>query len=64
MHLADLKSYLEADHRLVDLNADREEWTRKAILNVASSGKRGRSARVGYLTNQPRTIGVGAQYKF
>jgi len=39
MHLADLKSYLEADHRLVDLYADREEWTRKAILNVASSGK-------------------------
>ncbi|MGO9062113.1 MAG: glycogen/starch/alpha-glucan phosphorylase [Candidatus Binataceae bacterium] len=39
MHLADLQSYLEADHRLVDLYADREEWTRKAILNVASSGK-------------------------
>ncbi len=39
MHLADLKSYLDADRRLVDLYADREEWTRRAILNVASSGK-------------------------
>jgi starch phosphorylase len=39
MHLADLKSYLEADSRLVDLHAKPEEWTRKAILNVAGSGK-------------------------
>jgi starch phosphorylase len=39
MHLADLKSYLEADRRLLDLYADRPEWTRKAILNIASSGK-------------------------
>jgi glycogen phosphorylase len=39
MHLADLKSFLDADRRLVDLYADREEWTRRAILNVASSGK-------------------------
>ena len=39
MHLADLKSYLEADRRLVELYAHPEEWTRKAILNVASSGK-------------------------
>ena len=39
MHLADLKSYLDADHRLVDLYADPEEWARKAILNVAGSGK-------------------------
>jgi starch phosphorylase len=39
MHLADLKSYLEADGRLQDLYADPAGWTRKAILNVASSGK-------------------------
>jgi starch phosphorylase len=39
MHLADLKSYLEADHRLIELYADPEAWARKAILNVASSGK-------------------------
>jgi len=39
MHLADLKSYLDADRRLVDLYADREEWARRAILNVASSAK-------------------------
>jgi starch phosphorylase len=39
MHLADLQSYLEADQRLVALYADRDGWARKAILNVASSGK-------------------------
>jgi glycogen phosphorylase len=39
MHLADLKSYLEADHNLCELYTDRDEWARKAILNIASSGK-------------------------
>ncbi len=39
MHLADLTSYLDADRRLVELYANTEEWARKAILNVASSGK-------------------------
>src|SRR5262249_20965197 len=39
MHLADLKSYLEADRRLNKLYADQHEWTRKAILNMAGSGK-------------------------
>ena len=39
MHLADLTSYLEADRRLLELYADPQEWARKAILNVASSGK-------------------------
>jgi starch phosphorylase len=39
MHLADLKSYLEADQRLRDLYADPDAWARKAILNVAGSGK-------------------------
>jgi starch phosphorylase len=39
MHLADLKSYLEADERLCALYADPNEWARKAILNVAASGK-------------------------
>jgi glycogen phosphorylase len=39
MHLADLKSYLEADQRLVELYADPEAWARKTILNVAGSGK-------------------------
>jgi starch phosphorylase len=39
MHLADLKSYVEADQRLVDLYSDADDWARKAILNVASSGK-------------------------
>jgi starch phosphorylase len=38
MHLADFRSYLEADVRLVDLYARPEDWARKAILNVAGSG--------------------------
>jgi len=39
MHLADLQSYLEADRRLLELSAEPAAWVRKAILNVASSGK-------------------------
>ena len=39
MHLADLKSYLEADQRLCELYKAGDGWSRKAILNVASSGK-------------------------
>ena len=39
MHLADLKSYLEADHKLTALYADGDAWARKAILNVAGCGK-------------------------
>jgi starch phosphorylase len=39
MHLADLKSYLEADHRLTALYAEGDAWARKAILNVAGCGK-------------------------
>jgi len=39
MHLADLASYLEADQRLTALYADPHAWARKAILNVAGSGK-------------------------
>ena len=39
MHLADLTSYVEADDRLRALYADRHEWAKKAILNIAGSGK-------------------------
>jgi len=39
MHLADLRSYLAADQKLVELYADPHAWARKAILNVAASGK-------------------------
>jgi starch phosphorylase len=39
MHLADLTAYLKADRKLIELYADREGWARKAIQNVASSGK-------------------------
>src|SRR6266852_1545499 len=39
MNLADLGSYLEADRNLWALCGNSDAWTRKAILNVASSGK-------------------------
>jgi len=39
MHLADLTSYVQAHEQLGALYADRNAWTQRAILNVASSGK-------------------------
>ena len=37
LHLADLKSYGEAHARLGELYADQENWSRKAVLNIAAS---------------------------
>jgi starch phosphorylase len=39
MHLADLTTYVEAQQRLGELFTNPEAWTRKAIVNVACSGK-------------------------
>jgi starch phosphorylase len=39
MHLADLGSYTSAQGRVSDLYIDRAGWARKALLNVAHSGK-------------------------
>jgi glycogen phosphorylase len=39
MHLADLTSYVQAQDRLDVLYGNAREWARKAILNVAGSGK-------------------------
>ncbi len=39
MHLADLQSYLEADQGLCKLYAHRDDWARKAILNIGGSGR-------------------------
>ncbi len=39
MHLADLRSYLDADQRLLELYGAPDAWTHMAILNVAGSGK-------------------------
>jgi starch phosphorylase len=39
MHLADLTSYLEVDRRLEQLYTDPRGWARKAVLNVAASGR-------------------------
>ena len=38
MHLADLRSYSDAHERLGKLYGSPEDWSRKAILNVAGSG--------------------------
>jgi starch phosphorylase len=39
MHLADLTSYIQAQQRLGELYSDPRAWARKAILNVAGSGR-------------------------
>ncbi len=39
LHLADMASYAETQSRLGELYADQDGWTRKAILNIAASGK-------------------------
>jgi starch phosphorylase len=39
LHLADLKSYGEAHGRLGELYVNQEAWSRKAVLNIAASGK-------------------------
>ena len=39
MHLADLTSYADAQSRLAALYRDPHAWTRKAIANVAASGR-------------------------
>jgi starch phosphorylase len=39
LHLADLPSYSEAQARLGTVYGDQEAWSRKAILNIAASGR-------------------------
>ncbi len=39
MHLADLRSYDDAHQKAEAMYTNREEWNRKAIINIASSGK-------------------------
>jgi starch phosphorylase len=39
MHLADLTAYAQAQRKLGELYANPDAWTRKAIINVACSGK-------------------------
>ena len=39
MHLADLRSYLDANERLAALYAEPDAWAHKVILNIAASGR-------------------------
>ena len=39
MHLADLRSYAEAQSRVATVYADPNAWAKRAILNVAGSGR-------------------------
>jgi starch phosphorylase len=39
MHLADLTSYVKTQSQVGALYQDPQAWARKAIINVASSGK-------------------------
>ena len=39
MHLADLGGYVRTQERVSELYADPDAWARKAIVNVAHSGR-------------------------
>jgi starch phosphorylase len=39
LHLADLGSYADAHRRLGELYANQDEWSKRAILNIAASGR-------------------------
>ena len=39
MHLADLRAYLDADQRLLELYRNPSAWAQAALLNVAAAGK-------------------------
>ena len=39
MHLADLSAYAKAQQQVADVYSQPDEWSRRAILNVAHSGK-------------------------
>jgi starch phosphorylase len=52
MHLADLNSYLAADAQMNALYADPDGWARKAILNVAGSGKFSSDRTIGEYANE------------
>jgi starch phosphorylase len=39
MHLADLRSFIDAQQRVAELYRQPDKWTEKAILNIARTGK-------------------------
>jgi glycogen phosphorylase len=52
MHLADLTSFDQAHQRVDELYADPDGWARKAILNVAASGKFSSDRTIGEYATQ------------
>jgi glycogen phosphorylase len=52
MHLADLKSFDKAHQSVDELYADPEAWARRAILNVAASGKFSSDRTIGEYATQ------------
>jgi glycogen phosphorylase len=52
MHLADLKSFDKAHQHVDEVYADPEAWARRAILNVAASGKFSSDRTIGEYATQ------------
>ncbi len=52
MHFADLGSYDAAHTSMLELYTDRDAWNRKAVLNIASSGKFSSDRTIGQYTNE------------
>jgi len=52
MHLADLTSFDQAHQRVDELYADPDGWSRRAILNVAASGKFSSDRTIGEYATQ------------
>lgn len=52
MHFADLTSYDEAHSRALELYRDREAWNRKAVINIAASGKFSSDRTIGEYANE------------
>ena len=62
LHLADLGSYSEAHTRLGELYTNQEQWSRKAVLNIAASRQHSRAT--GPSRSTRRTSGTPARARW